>query len=74
MIVKAFTGEIFANYYTNFYSLIEIDKEKFGLENINIEVSKINKTKTTSNKWKNSNWIYYQKKWKEQSSTLKFSI
>ncbi|PPE04414.1 hypothetical protein EELLY_v1c00890 [Entomoplasma ellychniae] len=27
MIVKTFTGEIFANYYTNFYSLIEIDQK-----------------------------------------------
>ncbi|PPE06375.1 hypothetical protein [Mesoplasma corruscae] len=45
MIVKTFTGEIFANYYTNFYSLIEIDKEKFVLENINIEVQKLIKLK-----------------------------
>ncbi len=74
MVVKTFTGEIFANYYTNFYSLIEINKEKFIAENINIEVSKINKTKTTNNKWKNSNWIMYQKKWKDHSSTYKFSI
>lgn len=75
MVIKTLTGNLLANCYEQFYTLIEIDKEEFLKENVAKKIKEIKDLEIKENSWRKMNWIFYKKKREdEESSYKKFSI